>query len=236
MADTTRHARARRKPGDAGPTEKMREYLEIIYYLASRGEPVISARLAEWMHVTPPTVADMVSRLEDRGYIVRDGHGEISLTEEGFRLAEAMVRRHRILERFLADVMGMQWHEIHEEAVRLEHALSPRLEERIEELIGEAVTCPHGNPIPGRSSVYTGSVRLDQAAPGGTFTLQRISEEAEEDTVLIRYLQNSRLVPGEQFAIVDSSPVYGVTLRRDDHQITLSPQIAAYLWGDVAVT
>ncbi len=236
MADTTRHARARRKPGDAGPTEKMREYLEVIYYLAARGEPVISARLAEWMHVTPPTVADMVSRMEDRGYIMRDGRGEISLTDEGFRLAEAMVRRHRILERFLVDVMGLQWHEIHEEAVRLEHALSPRLEERIEELVGDAATCPHGNPIPGRCASYTGSMRLDQVAPGGVFTLRRISEEAEEDTVLIRYLQNSHLVPGERFAIVDCSPVYGVTLQRDDRQITLSPQIAAYLWGDVTAT
>jgi DtxR family Mn-dependent transcriptional regulator len=79
-------------------------------------------------------------------------------------------------------------------------------------------------------------VRLDQVASGGVFTLRRISEEAEEDTVLIRYLQNSHLVPGERFAIIDCSPVYGVTLQRDDRQITLSPQIAAYLWGDVTAT
>lgn len=236
MADTTRHARARRKPGDAGPTEKMREYLEVIYYLAARGEPVISARLAEWMHVTPPTVADMVSRMEDRGYIVRDGHGEIALTDEGFALAEAMVRRHRILERFLVDVMGLQWHEIHEEAVRLEHALSPRMEARIEALVGQATTCPHGNPIPGRAAGYPGDVRLDQAKPGQTFTLLRIVEEAEEDTSLIRYLQGSNLVPGERFEITDTSPAYGITLRRGEHQITLSPQIAVYLWGEAGVT
>ncbi|MFO7168931.1 MAG: metal-dependent transcriptional regulator [Chloroflexota bacterium] len=209
----------------------MREYLEVIYYLAARDEPVIAARLADWMHVTPPTVTDMVKRMEKRGYISRDGRGEISLTEEGFQLAEAMVRRHRILERFLVDVMGLQWHQIHDEAVRLEHALSPALEARIEALVSGSTTCPHGNPIPGARDDYPGDVQLIAAAPGRTFTLERIVEEAEEDNELIRYLQANNLVPGERFEVTDHSASYGVTLRRGDQTITLSPQIASYLWG-----
>jgi DtxR family transcriptional regulator, Mn-dependent transcriptional regulator len=231
MAETLRHPRERR--GGDGPTEKMREYLEVIYYLAARNEPVIAARLAEWMHVTPPTVTDIVKRMEKGGYITRDARGEISLTEEGFTLAEAMVRRHRILERFLVDVMGLQWHQIHEEAVRLEHALSPTMEARIEALVSASTTCPHGNPIPGRGVGYPGDVRLADTEVGQEFTLRRIVEEAEEDSELIRYLQANNLVPGERFSISDRSASYGVTLRRDGQTITVSPQVAGALWGNV---
>jgi len=234
MTTTDKHPNVRRRHGVAGPTEKMREYLEVIYYLAARQEPVIGARLAECMHVTPPTVTNIVQRMEEQGYIERDGRGEISLTEEGFTLAEAMVRRHRVLERFLVDVLDVPWHQIHEEAVRLEHALSPTLEARIEALVGQATTCPHGNPIPGRGVSYVGDTRLDQAPIGTFYTLLRIVEEAEEDTELMRYLQTNRLVPGTQFEVVDQSASLGVTLRHDTQTITFPPHIAALLWGDVA--
>lgn len=234
MADAIKAPRARRKPGDDGPTDKMREYLEVIYYLSARGEPIIGARLAEWMHVSAPTVTNIVQRMEDQGYIARDGRGEISLTTEGFALAEAMVRRHRVLERFLVDVMGMQWHQIHDEAVRLEHALSPVMEERIEALVGKWTTCPHGNPIPGRMVGYPGNVRLDQVEAGQRFTLLRIIEEAEENSDLIRYFEGNRLTPGEQFLVSDRSPSVGVTLQREGQTITLSQQIAGYLWGEAA--
>lgn len=234
MSETQKHPEARRRQGQAGPTEKMREYLEVIYYLSARNEPVIGARLAEWMRVTPPTVTNIVQRMEEQGYISRDGHGEIRLTDEGFTLAEAMVKRHRVLERFLVDVMGVPWHMIHEEAVRLEHNLSPLMEERIEALVGRSTTCPHGNPIPGTGVGYAGDVRLDQAQPGTTFVLRRIVEEAEEDSDLMRYLQVNGLTPGARFAIADRSPSYGVTLRRNGQTITLSPQIASSLWGETA--
>src|SRR6266487_5248118 len=164
MAEIQKHSSSRRRHGKDGPTDKMREYLEVIYYLAARREPVIGARRAEWMNVTPPTVSDIVGRMERAGYSTRDERGEISLTDEGFTLAEAMVKRHRVLERFLVDVMGVPWHMIHEEAVRLEHNLSPLMEERIAALVGHSTTCPHGNPIPGSGVGYSGNVRLDRAA------------------------------------------------------------------------
>jgi DtxR family Mn-dependent transcriptional regulator len=227
-----RHPRARRKPGDAGPTEKMREYLEVIYYLSARQEPVIAARLAEWMHVSAPTVTNIVARLVALELIDRDPRGEIRLTAEGYTLAETMVRRHRILERFLVDVMGLPWEHIHEEAVRLEHALSPALEERIAALVATATTCPHGNPIPGRSTGYPGVLRLSEAPVGSTFAIRRITEEAEEDTEVLRHFQSNALVPGTAVQIHHTSSV-GITLQRAQSSITLTPQAAAYLWGDV---
>lgn len=236
MADVT-HAREsklrrRHRNGQQGPTDKEREYLEVIYYIAARNEPVISARLARWMGVQPPTVTHVVQQLESKGYISRSGRGEIVLTEEGFEIAEAVVKRHRILERFLVDVMGIPWHQIHEEAVRLEHALSPTMEARIEALVGNSTTCPHGNPIPGMYEGYPGNVRLDTAPVDTMFTIKRIVEEAEEDSDLMRYMQSNGLVPETQFKITDSSPAYGVTLQRGEEKITLSPEIAAFIWGE----
>lgn len=235
MSISPPHVEARKRQGQDGPTDKMREYLEVIYYLSTRSEPVIAARLAEWMRVTAPTVTNMLKRMEeDKHYIVRDGRGEIKLTDDGFEIAETVVKRHRILERFLVDVMGIPWHMIHEEAVRLEPALSPLMEERIEALVGDATTCPHGNPIPGTHGGYRGATRLVQAQAGSSFTLRRIAEEAEEDTDLMRYLQENGIVPNASFAISSSSPTFGVTLQNGERSITVSPQIATNLWGEEA--
>ena len=232
MNGSTPHVEARKRQGQAGPTEKMREYLEVIYYLSARSEPVIAARLGEWMRVTAPTVTNIVKRMEEKGYITRDGRGEIKLTDEGFVVAEMVVKRHRILERFLVDVMGIPWHMIHEEAVRLEPALSPLMEERIEALVGNSTTCPHGNPIPGSGVSYAGTARMSETPVGNEFTLRRIAEEAEEDTDLMRHLQESGMVPGVAFSVTNNTPSVGVTLARDGRTVTFSPQIARFLWGD----
>ncbi len=236
MADTMRekadHPRRRHTLTENEPTAKEREYLEVIYYLAARNEPVIAARLARWMSVQPPTVTHILKQLEEKLLIERDPRGLITLTTQGFGLAEAMVRRHRILERFLVDVMGIPWDQIHEEAVRLEHALTPTMEARITVLVGSSTTCPHGNPIPGNTEGYEGKTRLDQASVGLNFTIRRIVEEAEEQSDLIRYLQTNGLVPGAVFAVSDSSQAYGVTLQHEHQTITVSPEITALLWGD----
>ena len=232
MSSVTPHVEARRRQGHEGPTDKMREYLEVIYYLSTRKEPVIAARLGEWMRVTAPTVTNILRRMEDKGYIARDGRGEIKLTTEGFDLAENVVKRHRILERFLVDVMGIPWHMIHEEAVRLEPALSPLMEERIEALVGGSTTCPHGNPIPGAGVSHLGTHLLSQAVAASDFTLRRIAEEAEEDTDLMRFLQGNGLIPGRTFRVINSSPAFGVTLDHDGRSVAVTPQVAGVLWGD----
>ncbi len=226
--------RQRRRVGMDGPTTKERDYLEVLYYLSQRGEPVIAAQVARWLALQPPTVSHALQEMEKKGYIERDDRGEIALTPLGVGLAEGIVRRHRILERFLADILGVPWHMVHEEAVHLEHALSPALEDRITALVGNAVTCPHGNPIPGSGESYQGAVRLDMAPVGTLFTVRRIEEEAEERTDLLRYLEANRLLPGTRFFIPDTSPTYGVTLRSCNRDTTVSPEIAAVIWGEVA--
>lgn len=224
--------RQRRQVGLSGPTNKERDYLEVIYYLSQRNEPIIAANLARWLDLQPSTVSHAIQEMDKKGYILRNGRNTISLTPDGFALAEEIVRRHRILERFLADIVDMPWHLVHEEAVRLEHALSPALEDRIFTLVGDSVTCPHGNPIPGSGAGYAGSTQLDKAAVGMLFTILRIEEKAEESTDLMRYLESNELIPNNQFFIPDASPAYGITLRRCNHDITLSSEIASLIWGE----
>lgn len=236
MADSpakSLHPRQRRRAGPDGPTNKERDYLEVISYLSRHAEPIIAAHVARWLGLQPPTVSHALQEMEKKGYIQRDERSEISLTPAGAELAAAIVRRHRILERFLADVVGLPWHLLHEEAVQLEHAVSPRLEERIAALVRGAATSPYGNPIPGVAPA-PGSTRLDRAAVGTLFTIQRVEEEAEEQTDLLRYLELNRLLPGQQFFIPDASPTYGITLRGCNRDITLSPEVAAFIWGDAA--
>lgn len=224
---------ARSRRDSEGPTEKEAEYLEVIYYLAARREPIIAARLADWMHVQPPTVTAILKRMVDKNYITRDEKGAISLTETGHRLGEEMVRRHRLIERFLVDVMNIPWHAIHDEAVRFEHALTPLMLSRIEELVGKSETCPHGNPVPGNANGYVGHVRLDRALVGTNWQLCRIMEEAEEDNELMRFMQGNDLIPGNIFLVHGSSPSFGITLQRGEQRITVSPEIAAVLYGQI---
>lgn len=226
--------RRRRRLSLDGPTDKERDYLEIIYYLSQRDEPVIAAHLARWLDVQPPTVSHMVQELQkkEKAYIQRSSRGNITLTEKGFQLAELVVRRHRMLERFMADVVGMPWHLLHEEAVRLENALSPALEERIVELVGNPTHSPYGNPIPGSGAADDKLIRLDTAPVGSMFTVRRVVEEAEENTDLLRYLQANELIPATEFFVPGASPAFGITLRRCGHDITLSAEIAAILWGE----
>lgn len=220
--------------GGATPTAREREYLEVIYYLTARGEPVIAARIADWLKVSAPTVSNALKRIERKGYITRDAAGAIQLTATGLTAAEVIVRQHRLLECFLVDVMDMPWEVLHEEAVRLERQLSPRFEARIEQLVGRSPTCPHGNPVPGNRSVYDGTVRLDQAAIGQPFRLLRIVEEAEEDTELMAYLYHHRIVPGTVVTVIEAPSRYsGLQLQRaDDPPVMLTREIAMTLWGE----
>lgn len=228
-----RSAASRDEVDLTGLTDAEREYLEVIYYLGARGEPVIGARMSEWLKVSAPSVTNMLQRLAKKGLVARIEGGPIGLTETGFTLAEAVVRRHRLLECFLVDVMGMPWHVIHEEAMHLEHGMSTLLARHIETLVGASETCPHGNPVPGNRETYPGPVRLDQAPQGQSFRLRRIVEEAEEDTDLMRYLQAHGVTPGASFVVDSSSPKFGVTLRQDEHSVALSAEVASVLWGDV---
>ena len=123
------------------------EYLQTLFWLQEAGLPMTGANVARAMQLSAPTVHEMIGRLERDGYITRGKDKQISFTDSGRDHAEGIVRRHRLIERFLTDVLGIPWDEVHEEAERLEHAMSPVLEERMLAAIGDAKTCPHGHPI-----------------------------------------------------------------------------------------
>ena len=130
-------------------TPAIQDYLGAIYDLTGGDKPVIGARLARHMHISAPSITEALRRMQREGYVRLAGKKEIRLTTKGKGIAETMARRHRLLERWLTDVLGLDWSRAHEEAHRLEHALSPVVEERLAEQLGMPSTCPHGNPIPG---------------------------------------------------------------------------------------
>jgi DtxR family Mn-dependent transcriptional regulator len=167
------------------------EYLQSMYWLEEAGLPITGANLARAMQLSAPTVHEMIGRLERDGYVARRDDKSLTFTEEGRDHAQKMVRRHRLIERFLTDVLGIPWDEVHEEAERLEHAMSPVLEERMLAAIGDAKTCPHGHPIV--EGAREAGVLLADCEPGTKVTILRFENEAEE---LLHYLRQAGLSPG----------------------------------------
>ncbi len=173
------------------------EYLETILSLAEEGVPVIQARIAERLGRSAPSVSEMLERLMDDGYVTREGR-RLSLTEQGRTLAEKVVRKHRLAERLLVDVIGLEWHKVHREAGRWEHVISDDVEARLIELLGDPATCPHGNPIPGSGSPLSDVVTrpLAQVDTGERVRLMRISEEVELNMVSLTLLGEGGFIPG----------------------------------------
>ena len=167
------------------------EYLQTLFWLQEAGLPMTGANVARAMQLAPPTVHEMIGRLERDGYITRAGDKSISFTGSGQQHAEGIVRRHRLIERFLTDVLGIPWDEVHEEAERLEHAMSPVLEERMLAAIGDAKTCPHGHPIVAGTRIQ--GVPLADVAEGASIKVLRFENEAEE---LLHYLMSTGIEPG----------------------------------------
>src|SRR5215210_1139379 len=192
------------------------EYLQTLFWLHEAGLGMTGANVARAMQLSPPTVHEMIGRLERDGYITRAGDKSISFTESGEEHAEGIVRRHRLIERFLTDVLGIPWDEVHEEAERLEHAMSPVLEERMMAAIGDATTCPHGHPIV-EGARETG-VPLADVAEGASVRVLRFENEAED---LLHYLKDSGLRPGlegtlaragdDEIVVEDGEEQYAVT-------------------------
>ena len=177
------------------------EYLQIIFWLEEAGLPMTGANVARAMQLSPPTVHEMIGRLERDGYVSRAADKSLSFTGEGREHAQAIVRRHRLIERFLTDVLGIPWDEVHEEAERLEHAMSPVLEERMLAAIGDATTCPHGHPLV--EGAREQGVLLADVEPGADVLVLRFENEAEE---LLHYLKDAGLNPGLKGKLSSSEP------------------------------
>ena len=195
------------------PTTTIEDYLQTIYSLQTEGETVISARLARWMRVTPPTAWATVHRMERDGLVAIDDKKVIRLTPKGLKLAENVARRHRLSERFLTDILGLGWAEAHEEAHRFEHGISPRVDEGIFALLDHPTTCPHGSPIPGTGAKLDPNlVPMDGLKKGDKATVRFISEELEEDLELLRYLEQGNVKPGREITVREMVPSSGVVV------------------------
>ncbi|HET6616089.1 MAG TPA: metal-dependent transcriptional regulator [Dehalococcoidia bacterium] len=188
----------------AHPTETIDDYLQTIYSLETEGEKPISARLARWMNVTPPTAWATVQRMQRDGLVALDDKKVIHLTEHGRDLAMNIARRHRLAERFLTDVLKLGWAEAHREAHHFEHGITPTIEARLFSLLDNPTTCPHGSPIPGTGAKLGDDwVALDTLEPGDRAVLKFISEELEEDSDLLGYLDKHNLKPGREIRIAE---------------------------------
>jgi DtxR family Mn-dependent transcriptional regulator len=176
------------------------EYLQIMYWLREAGLPMTGANIARAMQVSAPTVHEMIGRLEADGYVTRAPDKSLSFTESGQAEATQIVRRHRLIERFLTDVFDIPWDQVHEEAERLEHWMSPVVEERMLRAIGDAKTCPHGHPI--FEGEREEGVPLADVELGAKVRVLRFENEAED---LLHYLKDSGLHPGLEGALASAS-------------------------------
>jgi DtxR family Mn-dependent transcriptional regulator len=223
------------KPRLAGDTSKpttsvVEDYLQVLHYLSRDGFTVIAARLAERLNVSPPTVTATLQRMERDGLITHGARKEILLTTEGQQAAEDIVRRHALAERLLTDLLKMPWHESHEEAHGVEHVMTPNIEARLLEALGNPTTCPHGNPIPGLGSLAPDEFPLDEARAGDQLAIQRITEEAEEDTELMKYLQDHGVEPGARVLVREAAPVNATIVLDGPHgPVSLGFGVAAKL-------
>jgi DtxR family transcriptional regulator, Mn-dependent transcriptional regulator len=206
------------------------EYLKVTYELEEEGIPVIRARLADRLGHSAPTVTEMVRRLVDDGYLeVRER--SLHLTESGRQRAEGVVRKHRVAERLLVDIIGLPWHKAHAEAGNWEHVISEEVEDRLLEVLGNPDTCPHGNPIPGTGEGSHHLQRLAVAEPGEQVCLERISESVELDLDTLLYLEHHGLRPGATARVEDRAPDDTLTLSVDGQTVAVavSPVLAAQL-------
>jgi DtxR family transcriptional regulator, Mn-dependent transcriptional regulator len=206
------------------------EYLETILEIEEEGIPPIRARLVERLGISAPAVSETVNRLVDQGYAELLDDRTLKLTDKGRELAVSIVRRHRLAERLLTDVIGLEWEKVHREADRWEHAISADVEEKLVALLGDPATCPHGNPIPGSKHRVDarGSLPLSRAAAGAV-RVARISEKLELDDEALTFLAAKHLVPGSA-AVVVGPVAGGVAVKSETGDHTVPARLADLMW------
>ncbi len=206
------------------------EYCECIYELAEDDVDVIQARIADRLNVSRPAVSEMMRRLDAEGLV--ESSSGIRLTNAGQLLATTVVRRHRLAERFLTDVLHLSWAEAHHEAGKWEHVMSAAVEQAMARLLGNPTTCPHGNPIPGSGYVELDSRPLAAVTVGEQFTIARITEELEFTPGLLEFLEASSLLPGNAGVITAASPDGTLTVEIDGHHVGVGAFASARILVD----
>jgi DtxR family Mn-dependent transcriptional regulator len=205
------------------------EYLEAVLELDEDGVEVIQARLAERLGHSAPTVSETVRRLKEEGYVTVDGR-KVGLTEVGRAKAESVIRKHRLAERLLVDVIGLPWEKSHDEATRWEHVISDEVEQKLTVLLGNPATCPHGNPIPGVEAESPALRALHTIEVGEDVVLRRVSEQAEWDGVSLPFLASHDLVPGAAIRVDSRNADGSLLIQGAGKTVDIDPILATRLY------
>jgi DtxR family Mn-dependent transcriptional regulator len=211
----------------------LEEYLEAIHELGEEGIVVIQARLAERLGHSAPAVSEMIRRLREEGYVEVRGRS-LMLTDRGRSKAESVVRKHRLAERLLTDVIGLPWEKAHVEAGRWEHVISDEVEALLIERLGHPTTCPHGNPIPGSGGVAPAMVVLAGRDLGDHIRLERVTELVELDQESLSYLSAHGFLPGTEATVASRAPDGTMILDLGAGTIALGPSLAQQLFVTAA--
>ncbi|MDP9073910.1 MAG: metal-dependent transcriptional regulator [Actinomycetota bacterium] len=212
----------------------LEEYLEAIHELEEEGTQVIQARLAERVGHSAPAVSETIRRLKADGYVTVTDRS-VQLTTKGRARAESVVRKHRLAELLLTEIIGLPWHKAHVEACRWEHVISDEVEDRLVELLGHPTTCPHGNPIPGSGHRATVDlVALSELHGGEQVRLERVTEQVEIDLEALAYLSEAGFIPGADARVTGRAPDGTLTLELGQHTIALGPALAQQLYVTAA--
>ena len=211
-------------------------YLETIYNMTMEGDPVIGARLADKFRVSRATVTETIKRLVADGYVVQDDQKRLSLTPKGREETEGALRRHRLAERLLFDVLGMDWIAAHEQAHSLEHGMSDEIARSISERLGTPLTCPHGNPIPGNASSgmtflrEQEAYRLSEAKQGQTVRVILISEVVEDESEVLRRLSDKNIHPNARLTLLEMDPTSAAVFEAKGQVHSVPHDLAAKIW------
>jgi DtxR family transcriptional regulator, Mn-dependent transcriptional regulator len=208
------------------------EYLQTIESLNEEGTPAIQARIAERLGRSAPTVSEMLDRLATDGYVERSGR-TITLTEQGQGVAKTVLRKHRLAERLLVDVIGLPWHLVHDEAGRWEHVMSDEVMNRLVQILGDPATCPHGNPIPGSANLPgtpSQQMSLADMEPGVRVRFERLGEEVELDGTTLRYLDDAGFIPGAVATVTNRGPDGSLVLDTDGTTLVLGVDLCKRLY------
>ncbi len=213
------------------PRPSSLEHLAAIYEMAGESIPPVQAALARWMGVTPASVSEAVKRLRRDGLLAPEGR-ELRFTSAGERAASRTVRRHRLAERFLIDMIGLPWHRAHQEAEAWETVISDEVEERIASILHDPATCPHGNPIPGssRNVDHRDLKPLQRFGPGDRLVLERLTEDLELDLDVMRYFEEAGLMPGARITVSAVGPDGTMTVDVGGRRAGLGPHLTDNLW------
>lgn len=209
-----------------------KEYLEAVFELGEEGQRILQARISERLGLAPATVSEAVKRLVADGYVTIEDGREIKLTEGGELIAATLVRRHRLAERMLVDILGIPWHQCHEQAEDWEKVMTSEVETAILSKLDGDATCPHGNPIPGEPSRVAWSELTPVAAlsPGAKGRLTRLLEDVELDHDVLFFLEQHDLLPGRDLTLLEVAPDGTRTLEVGGRQVALGSRLADNLW------